>query len=430
MTRVLIATVGSRGDVQPYVALARGLRAAGHEPTIATCARFESFVTANGIAFEPLSDDILRLLDSDAGRSAMEESHGALGAIRTNIALAKQAGPINERLLRDVWRAAQIVEPGLVIYHPKALAGPHVAEALGVPAVEALPVPAVVPTGDFPVLGMPRLPFGSRYNRMTYSVVAAGYKQYEKTANRFRTDDLGLAPVKDAAMMTRMPDGTPIEVMHAISEQVLPRPADWPSHARLTGYWFLDDDGAWTPPQNLVDFLDQGDPPVYVGFGSMAGRDPRKVTREVVAALRQAGVRGVLASGWGGLDTADLPDTVLAISEAPHEWIFPRVSAVVHHGGAGTTAAGLRAGRPTVVCPFIVDQFFWGARVADLGAGPSPVPQKGLTADRLAAAISAAVTDPQIRSTAEGVGATINAEDGVAVAVEQITATLARASRP
>ncbi len=425
MTRILIATVGSRGDVQPYVALAKGLIAAGHEPTVATCERFRSFVTGHGVAFEPLSDDILLLLDSDAGRTAMDESSGLVGTIKTNLALAKQAGPINERLLGDVWRAAQAAEPELVVYHPKALAGPHVAEALGVPAIEALPVPVIVPTGEFPVIGLPRLPLGAGYNRLTYRLVSAGYRQYEKMANRFRADELGLAPVKNAAMLTRLPDGRPIEVLHAVSEHVLPRPADWPAHAHLSGYWFLDGEDAWTPPQDLVEFLDAGEPPVYVGFGSMAGRDPARMTREVVAALEQAGVRGILASGWGGLDTAGLPDSVLAITEAPHDWIFPRVSAVVHHGGAGTTAAGLRAGRPTVVCPFIVDQFFWGARVADLGAGPTPVPQKKLTADRLAAAIRQATTDAGIRSTAERIGAAISAEDGIATAVAQIDAVLA-----
>jgi len=426
LTRILIATVGSRGDVQPYVALAKGLRAAGHQPTIATCARFRDFVTDAGVAFEPLSDDILKLLDSDAGRTAMEESAGLLGMIRTSIALAKQAGPINERLLADVWRAAQNVEPGLVIYHPKALAGPHVAEAMGVPAIEALPVPMVVPTGDFPVIGLPRLPLGRRYNRLTYSLVSAGYRQYEKMANRFRVDDLGLDPVKGAAMLTRTPDGAPIDVIHAISTQVLPRPADWPAHAHIGGYWFLDDDQGWTPPQELVDFLDAGDPPVYVGFGSMAGRDPERITREVVSALEQANVRGILATGWGGLDVDALPDSVLAITEAPHDWLFPRVSAVVHHGGAGTTAAGLRAGRPTVVCPFIIDQFFWGARVEDLGAGPTPVPQRKLTAERLAAAIREATTDPAMRETTARIGREIAAEDGVAEAIDRIEAVLAR----
>lgn len=426
MTRILIATVGSRGDVQPYLALAKGLQAAGHEPIIATCARFGDTVAAHGVPFQPLSDDILLLLDSDAGRTAMEESSGLIGSLKTNIALAKKAGPINERLLSDVWQAAQAVRPELVIYHPKALAGPHVAEALGVPAIEALPVPAVVPTGDFPVIGLPRLPLGRGYNRLTYRLVEAGYRQYEKMANRFRRETLGLAPTKGAAMMTRMPQGAPIEVVHAISEHVLPRPADWPAHAHLDGYWFLDDGSEWTPPRELVEFLDAGDPPVYVGFGSMAGRDPQRMTRAVVAALTQAGVRGILASGWGGLATEDLPDTVLPISEAPHDWIFPRVAAVVHHGGAGTTAAGLRAGRPTVVCPFIVDQFFWGARVSAIGAGPAPVPQKKLTADRLAAAIRAATTDPSIRASAERVGRQISAEDGVRTAIATIEDVLAR----
>lgn len=424
MAAILIATVGSRGDVQPYVALALGLRKAGHDVTIAACDRFAPSITERGLGFAPLSDDILELLDSDAGRAALEDSTGLLGTVKTSIRLARRAGPINEQLMQDVWDAARTAAPDLVIYHPKALAGPHVAEKLGIPAILAVPVPIAVPTGEFPMIGMPRLPLGGWYNRLTYRVARLGYRSYDGKVRAFRQATLGLDG-PGHALTTTLPDGQPIEVLYAISAHLVPRPADWPGHAHLTGYWFLDSAESFTPPDELVAFLDSGDPPVYVGFGSMAGRDPARMARIVVEALQRAGVRGILATGWGGLKTGDLPDTVVAITDAPHDWIFPRVAAVVHHGGAGTTAAGLRAGRPTVVCPFILDQFFWGRRGEALGTGPSPIPQQKLTSDKLAEAITQATSDPGIAAAAAAIGCGLRAEDGVANAVGVIAAVLA-----
>jgi sterol 3beta-glucosyltransferase len=178
----------------------------------------------------------------------------------------------------------------------------------------------------------------------------------------------------------------------------------------------------WTPPPALAAFLDAGPPPVYVGFGSMAGIDPAATTRIVLDAVARAGVRAVLASGWGGIAADAAPPSVFLLDDAPHDALFPRMAAVVHHGGAGTTAAGLRAGVPGVLCPFGVDQPFWGARVQALGAGPAPIPQRKLDAVRLADAIRVAVDDPTMRGVAQRIGAAIHAEDGVGAAIECIEA--------
>ena len=196
----------------------------------------------------------------------------------------------------------------------------------------------------------------------------------------------------------------------------MPEPPDWPETAAVAGYWFLEEP-EWTPPPDLQAFLDAGDPPVYVGFGSMIGRDPERTARLVAEALRAAGVRGLLATGWGGLSPTDLGDDLFVLEQAPHDALFPHCAAVVHHGGAGTTAAGLRAGRPTVVCPFFGDQPFWGRRVHTLGVGPAPIRQTDLTAPRLAAAIQQATGSDAVRQRAEALGRTIRAEDGVGAAV-------------
>jgi UDP:flavonoid glycosyltransferase YjiC (YdhE family) len=205
----------------------------------------------------------------------------------------------------------------------------------------------------------------------------------------------------------------------------VPRPADWGDPVTVAGYWFLQAPSSFVPPPALARFLECGPTPVYVGFGSMALRDAERVTGVVLDALTLSGMRAVMALGWGGLSPRDLPDSVYALESVPHDWLFPRVAAVVHHGGAGTTAAGLRAGVPSVVVPFILDQFFWANRVARLGVGPPAVPYSRLSAQRLARAIAGAVGEPGIRERAAALGARIRAEDGVGKAVGTIERLIA-----
>jgi sterol 3beta-glucosyltransferase len=200
----------------------------------------------------------------------------------------------------------------------------------------------------------------------------------------------------------------------------------WSEHARVTGYWFLDHPPDWQPPADLVDFLESGPPPIYIGFGSLKSRGAEKAGRIVLDALRQSGHRGVIAIGGGGLSESDLPDEVFAVGSVPHDWLFPRMAAVVHHGGAGTTGAELRAGVPSVIVPVTNDQPFWGRRVRALGVGPAPIPRRRLTADRLARAICIAVTDESIRKRGAELGETIRAEDGVGNAVRIVNQALGR----
>jgi UDP:flavonoid glycosyltransferase YjiC (YdhE family) len=218
-------------------------------------------------------------------------------------------------------------------------------------------------------------------------------------------------------------------VLYGFSPSVLPPPPDWSSEVHVTGYWFLDPPEDWTPPSRLVAFLEAGPPPLYIGFGSMGSRDPQKTSQLVLEALAPAKQRAVILSGWGGLETADLPAHAIAVDSVPFSWLFPRCAAVVHHGGAGTTAAGLRAGVPSVVIPFFGDQPFWGRHVAELGVGPAPIPRRKLTAERLARTIEIAVGDAGMRRRAAELGTAIRAEDGVAQAVALVTALPQRPRR-
>jgi UDP:flavonoid glycosyltransferase YjiC (YdhE family) len=197
-------------------------------------------------------------------------------------------------------------------------------------------------------------------------------------------------------------------------------PADWGPANQLTGYWFLDDAEDWAPPAALLDFLQAGPVPVYIGFGSMSSRKPEETADLVIQAVKQTKQRALLFSGWDGLHKQDLPDSMLMIGPTSHDWLFPRVAAVVHHGGAGTTAAGLRAGVPSILVPFFGDQPFWGNRVHSLGVGPAPIPRSKLSVERLAQAIQEATTDTRMRQRAADLGVKIRAENGVANAVKII----------
>jgi sterol 3beta-glucosyltransferase len=209
-------------------------------------------------------------------------------------------------------------------------------------------------------------------------------------------------------------------ILYGFSPSVIPKPVDWDSNIHVTGYWLLDSGSDWTPPSDLVEFLAGGTPPIYIGFGSMSNRNPEETANLCLQALAQTKQRAIMLSGWGGLQKSNLPDTVFMIDSVPHSWLFPRVGAVVHHGGAGTTAAGLRAGVPSIIIPFFGDQLFWGQRIAELGVGPEPIPRKKLTVERLTQAIQQAVTDESMRQCASNLGAKIQAEDGIAGAVSVV----------
>jgi len=237
---------------------------------------------------------------------------------------------------------------------------------------------------------------------------------YQPFVNEFR-QRLGL-PAYNADLFQRVLRSTPM--LGAYSPGIIPHPADWPDSVHITGYLFLDPQPDWQPSPELQTFLEAGLPPVYIGFGSMAGRNPEQLASLTLEALAKSGQRGLLSTGWGGLHAKNVPDTVFVIGSAPHSWLFPRMAAVVHHGGAGTTAEGLRAGIPNVIVPFVLDQPFWGARLKALGVGPDPIPHKSLSADRLARAIQIAITNSDMRQRTRSLGAAILSEKGTRRAVE------------
>ncbi len=390
--RITILAFGSRGDVQPYVALGLGLQRAGHKVRLVALSQFKAFVENRGLDFVSLGVDMPDL--RKAGRE-----------FKRNM----------ERMQEGFWQASQGTQA--IIFSTLGINGYHVAEKLEVPCLWALTIPIFGRTRTRPAL-LPPLPLGSGYNLMAHILTEQGTQQtIGRLFNSWRQTRLGLPPIQLHRWPYTQLRGQPVPLLYCYSPAVVPKPPDWSEDAHVTGYWFLDHPPEWQPSADLVDFLESGPPPVYVGFGSTTSRDPEKTSRIVLDALRQSGQRGVIATGSGGLSQSGLTDEVFVTEAVPHDWLFPRMAAVVHHGGAGTTGAGLRAGVPSIIAPVLDDQPFWARRVKALGAGPAPIPRRRLTADRLARAICVAVTDESIRKRAAELGETIRAEDGVGNAV-------------
>lgn len=425
--RITILSCGSRGDVQPYVALGKGLKFAGHDVVLVTHASFKSFVEENGLAFLPLSGDPKTMLESPDGRRLIEHGDSPAKFFRL---YAKVAGLHMDEIVRDAYAAC--LETDVILCTTNIFfVGEMIAEKLKKPLIYASLVP-FAPSWQQPGMGQKKLPWWAAWLLVPFRhyhtmgmigmQVFAGF--FREQCNRARQRILGLPPRSRWISPKLFRNGPPF--LYNYSRHVYRRPSDWADTQHVTGYWFLDRPADWTPSRKLVDFLQAGPPPVCVGFGSMTPQSPDELARLVVRAIRQTGERGIVLSGWGGLSPEEIGDDMFIIDAVPHDWLFPQVRAVVHHGGSGTTAAGFRAGKPTVVVPFLGDQPFWGARVEELGVGPRPIPKRKLTVDTLAQAVRIAVHDSDMRRRAETLGAKIRAENGVQTAIDVIERELDR----
>ncbi|MCO6009312.1 glycosyltransferase [Actinoallomurus purpureus] len=409
---IVIMAAGSRGDIQPCVALGRGLAARGNGVRLIVAAGHEPL--AAGLDTAVLSVDPARLLETDEVREWLLNGRDP---VRFISGFKRLIRPMAEMLLEEVLSACK--DADLLLFPTLGFIGHHLAEYLGVDEALIHFQPSH-PTSAFPHPLVPRA-FGAE--RLSFHLVdQIAWQLGRPILNPWRRDALGLPGLSLRGPMRGVRD---VPVLACFSEAVVPRPPDWPGHVHTTGYWFLDEP-AWTPGPRLADFLASGPPPVYVGFGSMKPRDPEATFRMVRAALRGAGVRGIVALGEG----QEADDDLFVVGDVPHSWLFPRTLAAVHHGGAGTTAAALRAGIPAVVCPFFGDQPFWGARVAAIGAGPPPLPIKRLGPGALAERITRTVRDEAMRHRAARIGRRIAAEDGVGRACAALEAARKGRGRP
>lgn len=414
MTRITIVTLGTRGDVQPYVALGVGLRQAGFQIRIATHENFRVLIEKSGLDFAPIAGNAVELVER-----TMRTSRNPIGYL---YALSAFLHPILDEALDNIWSACQNTDA--IVYSALGIPAHHIAEKLQIPAIRALLVP-LTRTHEFPDISSPGAGSTDRtYNMVSHIAAEQFIHQYSRVLLARWRRSLGLPPSPLIKWPYDEIEGRPVPVLYGYSPTVIPRPADWEEHINVTGFWFLDTDQSWQPPRSLESFLAAGPPPVSIGFGSLATGDFAELKDVVLSGLAKIGQRGILLTGWAHLDNTVLPESVIAIDSVPHDWLFQRVAAVVHHGGAGTTAAAMRAGVPAVVVPFTWDQPFWGRRVHELGVGPEPIPLETLSSDGLASAIDIAINDDALRSRAARLGETIRSEHGVDEAVKIISRRL------
>ncbi|MBD0336431.1 MAG: glycosyltransferase family 1 protein [Cyanobacteria bacterium Co-bin13] len=424
--KIAVVALGSTGDLMPMCALAQGLRTAGYLPKLITHVEFQAFVEAHGFEFAPLTGDYRQFFNSDEGQRFLRgEFLPWMPVPHFQKELPTQ--------LKEVLEAARGTDA--IVTGPLTLWVYHIAERLKLPMVVASCIP-IAETGFFPFLNFSEIPdsvnpIQSALNWASYRAIdLLGWVRDGEILNRFRDLDCQLPQLSPLGPRYRSHQPKILQhvpILHLYSEAVIPPPPDWdeaPGKVHVTGYCFVEPLAPYQPTEELKGFLTGGEPPVAMGFGSMGVEDPQKVTQLLLEAAHLAQVRTLLIAGWGLSEAGYLSEGVYSVQSIPHDWLLPRCSAIVHHGGAGTVAAGLRAGIPAVTVPFFADQSAWGKRLERLGVAPPPIPIGQLTAPKLAAAIRQALDTPSMGQRASQLAASIQAEDGVSRAVDVIQAFL------
>ena len=412
--KIAILAVGSQGDVQPYAALGRGLVGAGHTITLASHETFRALAKRCGIDFSLISGNPMEIVHGPQGQSWLSSSDSYFSFLSR---ARKMAADIYPQMSRDALAAARGAE-ALIYSLPLTVCGYTVAAALRIPGIPAALYP-LHPTSAFPSIMTPNLSLGRTFNwlsgfgvmRLYWSIIRSLLKDFHEAQG------LGRMP-QAVPFFVIEKQGTPF--LYGYSPSVVPTPTGWPSTRAASGYWFLEDAPEWEPEARLSDFLAEKPEPIYVGFGSMTSGDPEAMTHIILEALQRTGQRAVLSTGWGGFHSADLPKFVLPVGFVPHQWLLARVSMAVHHGGAGTTAAVLKAGTPSIIVPFFADQFFWGKRIHDLGIGPKPIPRKALSVESLEKGIRCVLENSLMAERAKEMASNIKGEDGVSAAVAAV----------
>ncbi|KAK9057416.1 hypothetical protein SSX86_022251 [Deinandra increscens subsp. villosa] len=411
--QVVILIVGTRGDVQPFIAIGKRLQEYGHRVRLATHSNFKEFVLTSGLEFYPLGGDPKVLAEY------MVKNKGFLPSGPSEI-------PVQRSQMKDIIFSllAACKEPDIdtgisfkadaMIANPPAYGHTHVAEALKIPIHIFFTMPWT-PTSEFPhPLSRVKQPAGYRLSyQIVDSLIWLGIRDM---INDVRKKKLKLRPVTylsgSQASEANIPYG------YIWSPHLVPKPKDWGPKIDVVGFCFLDLASNYEPPEELVRWLKAGSKPIYIGFGSLPVQEPEKMTQTIVKALEITGQRGIINKGWGGLGNLTEPkDFVYSLDNIPHDWLFLQCAAVVHHGGAGTTAAGLKAACPTTIVPFFGDQPFWGDRVHSRGVGPSPIPVDQFTLNKLVDSIKF-MLNPEVKERAVELAKAMENEDGVEGAVK------------
>lgn len=418
--KITFIAYGTRGDVQPALALGRALHAHGHAVCILASPNFKGWIEGYGLEAAPATVDVQALMQGDGGNDWVEHGTNPFKQLQVMQRLINQHG---FDLIQDAWLACQGSDLIVSSFTSFNFAG-SLAQASSARHVIMLMQPATVATRSGAATMSSPLP--DRESLVNYLfgkwlLEPMPWRLYSQPVNRFRQQVLHLPPQTYEQNRAQWKDAL---TLLGYSPQVVLPPADWPANIHTTGYWFLNEDANWSPSPELQQFLEAGPQPVCIGFGSMAGRGREAFNQLLVEAIQQSGQRAILLAGWAELGGGPLPDNILCLESVPHGWLFPRMAAVVHHGGAGTTAAGFRAGVPQVLVSHLGDQPFWGQRVESLGVGPKAIARPKLTVNNLAQAIRQAATTIPMHTKAQALGEKIRAEDGVSTAVALLEAAL------
>lgn len=413
--KIIAATYGTEGDTRPVAALCHALGNAGHEVRLLADAGTLGSAQALGVPCAALVGDIRGALDPGqgignvvAGRSDLNATAKALAAIANTHATSWL------RTILDEARGADV----LLVSGLAAFVGLAAGDCLRIPVIGTGMIP-LSPTRAFPSPFLPPSRVPKLLNRASHQFVSAMmWRAFRGSTNAALTEVCGLPARK------RMWDGHPM--LYGVSPALLSNPADWPANTLACGQWLLPPPD-WAPSAQLQDFLAAGEPPVYIGFGSMTGFDAPRLKQAMIAALR--GRRALFYPGWSGVDTRDLPANVLVVGETSHDWLLPRTALAIHHGGSGTSHSACRAGIPSVVVPFAGDQFFWAAQLQRHGVAAPMVKGRDITGDALAQRIEYALTAP-VRERARDLAARMHEEDGLATAVMAIERQMARSVLP
>lgn len=400
--QILIPTIGSRGDVQPYIALSQGLIQAGHQPTVASHPLMNDLVVTHGVPFAPIGPDID--LAQEVAAIRHQSNNPALGLIRGMRFGFKMLEQSHEDILGLCQKADLVIVPTAIA------AGKNEAELLDIPYLSVSLMPWSIPWTD---------PDRPLWKRIVYSTIdGLVHIITTRPLNQIRKR-LGLSPVgKEGFTSTRLN-------LIPVSPAVYPPNPLWELHHCLVGFWFAESPGSWEPPGDLLSFLNNGDPPVLISLGAMSlgDREGSDSASLFLDAVQQAGLRAVI-QGWEvNIKKMALPSNIHPCGSLPHSWLLPHCAGIVHHGGYGTTAAGLRAGIPALVIPHIADQFYWGQKVHELGVGPQPIPRGKLTLEGLTASLDELVRNITLGVTAANLGRVICSEDGIKKAVQLIEDT-------
>ncbi|KAI3391137.1 hypothetical protein diail_7904, partial [Diaporthe ilicicola] len=401
---IVIQVVGSRGDVQPFVALGNELQKYGHRVRLATHAVFQDFVISSGLEFFSIGGDPADLM------AYMVKNPGLIPNMKSLRAgdIQRKRGMVRE-ILDGCWQSCLKPDPitkvpfvaNAIIANPPSFAHIHCAQALGIPVHLMFTMPwTSTKMFPHPLANVKASDTGSDQSTVNFVSYAAvewlTWQGLSDVINDWR-HSLELEPVP-ASEGPCLAETLRIPFTYCWSPDLVPKPKDWGSHIDVCGFFFRDTP-SYTPPKALEAFLDSGLPPIYIGFGSIVVEDPERMTALILEAVRITGVRAIISRGWSKLGAIDTDESnVFYIDDCPHEWLFQKVAAVVHHGGAGTTACGLRYGCPTTIVPFFGDQPFWGDMVAAAHVGPEPIPYKLLTAESLAAAIRFCMSQDVMKS--------------------------------